>query len=114
VLGEIRLSPTTAGGHAAGAVAIISAGSGRELAFSATSLAAPGAGHYVLWLYDSSTHFQVLGEIQSVSHGSVSPVAVTLPADASSYHGVVLSLETSTAPTSPSTIVLQGTSSSPL
>jgi hypothetical protein len=117
VIGEVALRPTASGSHAAGVAAIIStgSGSGRDLAFSAQNLPAPPAGaHYVLWLYDSPSHFQALGEISSVKNGSVSPVGVALPSDASSFHGVVLTLETSGAPSAPSAPVLEGTSNSPL
>jgi hypothetical protein len=110
----ITLRPTASSSTAAGSVAIISSGGKDQLAFTASKLPSPGQAHYVLWLYDSSSHFKVLGAVQTAKDGSVSPVGVTLPADASGYHGVVLTLETSNAPTSPGQQVLRGSGKSPL
>ncbi|HWE32548.1 MAG TPA: sigma-70 region 4 domain-containing protein [Solirubrobacteraceae bacterium] len=115
ILAEVKMTPTTRGSRAAGAAAVVQNGSSPEVAFSATNLPVPRSGHYVLWLYDSSTHFEALGEVQSVAaNGSVGPLAVALPSDASSYHGVALTLEHSNSPTSPGTLVLSGASSSAL
>lgn len=94
---------------------VVKNGSAPQIAFSASGLPSPGGGHYVLWLYDSATHSEALGAVKSVpANGSVGPLGVALPADASSYHGVALTLETTASPTTPGTVVLAGTSSSPL
>jgi hypothetical protein len=115
ILAELRMTATKSGSNAAGAIAIVKNGSTTEITFSATKLPVPRSGHYVLWLYDSSSHFEALGEIQSVNaNGSVGPLAVTLPADAGSYHGVALTLEQSKARTNPGALVLSGASSSAL
>lgn len=115
VVAELSLKPTTPGSRASGAAAIVRSGSGLQIAFSASHLPPPGSGHYVLWLYDSPTHFEALGEVQSVkADGSVAPLATALPSDASSYHGVALTLDTSNSPSSPGPVVLAGTSTSPL
>jgi hypothetical protein len=115
VVAELSLKPTTPGSRAAGAAAIIRSGSSLQIAFSASHLPPPGSGHYVLWLYDSPAHFEALGEVQSVkADGSVAPLATALPSDASSYHGVALTLDTSNSPSSPGPVVLAGTSTSPL
>jgi hypothetical protein len=115
VVGQVGMRATTSGSSAVGAVAIIASGNARQIAFSARNLPAPPASaHYVLWLYDSPQHFEGLGVVPSVSQGSVGPLAVALPADASGYHGVVLTLETSRAPRGPGQIVLRGSGNSPL
>jgi hypothetical protein len=116
ILSELALNPATAGSKAAGAIAIVKNGSALQIAFSAAHLPAPpGSSHYVLWLYDSPSHFEALGAVQSVSAtGAIGPLAVTLPSDAASYHGVALTLETSNAPANPGPLVLSGTSSAPL
>jgi hypothetical protein len=115
ILTELALKPTAAGSKAAGAIAIVQNGSTLQIAFSAAHMPAPGSSHYVLWLYDSQTHFEALGAVQTVSaSGSIGPLAVALPSDASSYHGVALTLETSNAPAGPGPVLLSGTSSAPL
>lgn len=115
ILAEVRMTPTTAGSQSAGAVAVVQNGSAQEITFSATKLPVPRSGHYVLWLYDSSSHFEALGEVQSVAaNGSVGPLAVSLPSDASSYRGVALTLEQSNSPRSPGPLVLTGASRSGL
>jgi hypothetical protein len=114
VSNEIALRPTAAGGQASGAVAVVNSSATPELAFTAQKLGAPPAGdHYVLWLYNSPTQFEALGEVATITNGTVSPVAVQLPSNASSYTGVVLTLESSNRPARPGAIVLQGASSSP-
>jgi hypothetical protein len=56
-----------------------------------------------------------LGQVQSVgANGSVGPLAVSLPSDASSYHGVALTLEQTNSPRSPGPLILTGASSSSL
>jgi hypothetical protein len=114
VSNEVSLRATSAGGKATGAAAVLTSSGQKELAFTAQNLASPPAGeHYVLWLYNSASQFEALGEIATVSGGKVSPVAVALPADASTYTGIVVTLESSSAPTKPGTIILAGTSSTP-
>ncbi len=113
VTATVTMTPTKAGGSASGAVEVVKDGSSLELAFSAAHLPAPGSGHYVLWLYNSSTKYEALGEVQSVkANGSVGPLAVTLPANASGYDGVALTLDASGSSSNPGTVVLEGTSSS--
>lgn len=115
VSNEVAMKATSAGGKAAGAVAVLTQSGQKELAFTAQKLATPPAGdHYVLWLYNSSSQFQALGEIQTVTTaGTVSPVAVALPSDAASYTGIILTLETTASPAKPGTVILAGTSTSP-
>jgi hypothetical protein len=111
----LSLTPTAAGSTAGGAVEIVRTGSTLEVAFSATHLPQPGREHYVLWLYDSPTHHEALGEVQSVNaNGSVGPLAVALPSDASAYHGVALTLDSGNSAATPGPVVLSATSSSPL
>ncbi|HEX4107714.1 MAG TPA: anti-sigma factor [Solirubrobacteraceae bacterium] len=115
VVAQIVLSPTAAGGKATGAIEVLSNGSAQEAAFDAQKLAAAPAGaSYVLWLYNSPTQAQALGKLPSFTGGNVTPLAVPLPSDASSYKGFVLSQETTAKPAHPTTIVLQGTSKSTL
>jgi len=114
VVAHLTLNPTAFGGSATGEVAIVKISSKLDLAFSASHLPSPGSDHYVLWLYSSPTHFKALGLVPSVTNGTVSPLAVALPAGASSYNTVELTLETTDAPTSPGEVVLSGTSSSSL
>jgi hypothetical protein len=114
VLDQITLKPTAAGGGATGEAAVVKDGSQELITFAASHLASPGNGEYVLWLYNSPTQYEALGRVSSVKNGNTGSVAVALPSDASSYRGVMLTLETSTSPTSPGTAVLTGISSSPL
>jgi hypothetical protein len=114
VLAEVPMKATTKGSSAKGEAAVVQNGSTKDIAFEASGLAAPGSSHYVLWLYESATQYKVLGEIPSVKKGVAGPVAIALPSDASSYRGVLLTLESSDAPTAPTTPVLLGSSSSGL
>jgi Sigma-70, region 4 len=114
VLACVTLSAAS-GSNATGVVAVVKTGSTESLAFQAANLPQPGTSHYVLWLYDSATHFRALGVVPSVkSNGAVGPLEVSLPSDASSYHGVLLTLETGSSPTAPGQAVLSGSSSSAL
>jgi hypothetical protein len=115
IIAEVKMTPTTPRSNATGAVAVVKNGSTLEITFSASKLPAPGSAHYILWLYDSSTHFEALGDVPAVkANGSVGPLAIAAPSDASSYHGVALTLDKSNSPTSPGQVVLSGTSSSTL
>jgi hypothetical protein len=114
VRATIALQPVASGSSAKGEVAIVHSGSGDTAVFEAANLPTPKSGHYVLWLYDSASHAKPLGVVPPATSSTVGPLQVTLPPDASSYHGVALTLETSNAPTTAGPVVLRGTSSSAL
>lgn len=114
VLAEVPMKATSKGSSAKGEAAVVQNGATKDIAFEASGLPAPGSSHYVLWLYESSTQYKVLGEIPSVKKGVAGPVAVALPSDASSYRGVLLTLESSASPSAPTTPVLLGSSTSGL
>lgn len=114
ILAQVAMAPAAGAGAARGEVAVLRSGSSEYVVFEASHLPAPGSGHYVLWLYDSPRAFQPLGEVPSVSGGTAGPLQVAAPRDLASFHGVLLTLQSSARPTHPGKVVLRGSSSTAL
>jgi hypothetical protein len=105
---QIRLSPP-AGGSAVGAAAVLSEAGKYVVALAAEHLPPSQGFFYAAWLYNSPTHAVPLGKAPSVgSDGQLKPVAQALPENASNYHQLVITKETSERPSQPGEIVLSG------
>ena len=70
---------------------------------------APSKGfYYAIWLYNSPTSSEPLTRSPTVkSDGKVAGGAL-LPSNAGNFHEMLLTRETTSRPTSPGTVVLQG------
>lgn len=97
-------------GGAGGEAEIASVNGHLDLALEAHGLPQTGSGtSYVLWLYNSPTSYLPLGRAPAVGANGVLPASTTeLPADASAYHELILTKESSPEPTAPGEIVLHG------
>lgn len=114
ILDTLALAPASSGSHATGSVEVVKTSSGNVLVFTGSGLPAPGSSHYVLWLYKSASDYKALGLVPSITNGKVGPVQITLPADASNYTGVLLTLVSGAKASSAGSVVLIGNGSSAL
>jgi hypothetical protein len=107
---RITLRPPDPSGNAAGVAEVLS--EGKQYAFYLAAEHLPpskGKGFfYAVWLYNSPTSHKPLGRSPEVgANGSLQGGAL-LPADAGSYHTMLLTRETSTRPNKPGAVVLRG------
>jgi hypothetical protein len=110
VLAQINLKPPS-GGSAVGIAELLQAGSTRAVAILAQHLA-PNNGHdaYAVWLYNSSSDAVLLGFVspQVGSSGQLRTEG-SLPTNASHFHHLIVTLETTGKPKAPGKIELEGT-----
>jgi hypothetical protein len=109
---QVTLTPTRAGGDAAGAAAVVVSRGNRGLAVAGQDLR---PGDYAVWLYTSRSQTRLLGFAPRVTgNGVLSVVARSIPADYASFRELVISRERVTEAnrdaerTTPGTIVLRG------
>ncbi len=113
VVAQINLTPTAAGGKAAGIAEILKEGVADGIAIVAqnvtpNSTKPPNA--YAVWLYNSASSAHLLGFVNpGVGATGKLSTAGGLPTNASQYKQVVVTVETKGNPTTPGTIILQGT-----
>jgi hypothetical protein len=93
-----------------GVAEILQQGTGQAIAIVAQHLKANGKHDaYAVWLYNSSTDNHLLGFVTPpVGSNGKFEAQQTLPSNTSHYKNLVVSLETSGSPTSPTQIVLEG------
>jgi hypothetical protein len=97
------------GGGAVGEAAILSEGGRYVVALDAEKLPPSNGFFYAAWLYNSPTDAFALGKAPQVgAKGRLKPVAQALPANASSFHRLIVTRETSDSPTAPGETVLSG------
>ena len=113
VVAQINLTPPTPGSKVAGIAEILKEGATDGVAIVAQNVKPnttkpPDA--YAVWLYNSPTDAHILGFVNPgvTSSGRLS-TAGGLPANASHYKQLIVTLETKSTPTTPGTIILQGT-----
>jgi Sigma-70, region 4 len=105
---KISLSSPDPSSKAIGIVEVLSEGGQHAFYLAAEHLAPSNGFFYAVWLYNSPTSFEALGRSPNVgSDGRVAGGAL-LPANASQYHRIVLTRETSNPPHHPGPIVLSG------
>ena len=77
--------------------------------FLAAEHLAPSSGFfYAVWLYNSPTSHEPVSRGPNVGANGRLQGGALLPADAGRYHTMLLTKETSTAPTHPGPVVLSG------
>ncbi|MEO8966483.1 MAG: sigma-70 family RNA polymerase sigma factor [Solirubrobacteraceae bacterium] len=113
VVAQISLTPPAAGSKAAGIAEILKEGTANGIAIVAQHVTPntkkpPTA--YAVWLYNSPTDAHILGFVNPgvTATGKLS-TAGGLPTNAAHYKQLVVTLETKASPTTPGTIILQGT-----
>jgi hypothetical protein len=109
IVAQVNLNPPS-GGSAKGVAEILKAGSTEAVAIVATHVA-PNKAHdaYAVWIYNSSSDAVRLGFV-SPGVGSTGKLQTegSLPANASNFHHLIVTLETSPNPKTPGQIVLEG------
>jgi hypothetical protein len=113
VLAQINLTPPSgASSKAAGIAEILSEGSTDGIAIVAQGVPAnstkpPNA--YAVWLYNSPTDAHILGFVNpGVGSTGRFSTATALPANASHYKQLIVTVETTGQPKTPGTVILQG------
>jgi Sigma-70, region 4 len=112
VVAQVNLTPPSGRGKAAGIAEVLRQGATKGIAIVAqhvTPNSTKPANAYAVWLYNSPADARILGFVNPGvgSNGRLS-TAGALPSDASRFKQLVVTLETSGAPKTPGTIVLQG------
>jgi Sigma-70, region 4 len=113
VLAQINLTSPVSGSKAVGIADVLKEGTTNGIAIVAQNVTPnttkpPNA--YAVWLYNSATDAHILGFVNpGVAKNGRLSTAGALPANASHYHEIIVTLETKANPTAPGTIVLQGT-----
>jgi hypothetical protein len=110
LVAQVNLRPPSGAGSAAGIAEILKAGANQAVAIIAQHLS-PNGKHdaYAVWLYNSPTDSHLLGFVSPpVSSNGQLRTEGTLPANASHYHKLIVTLETQASPASPGKIALQG------
>lgn len=110
ILAQVNLNPPS-GGKAKGIAEVLREQGRDGVAIVATGLT-PNTAHnaYAVWLYNSRTDNHLLGFVSpAVGSNGRLQTAGPLPSNASHFHMLLVTLETKAKPTSPGTIILQGT-----
>ena len=113
IVAQINLNPPTATSRARGIADIVTQGSTTAVAIEAQGLAAnsthpPNA--YAVWLYNTPTDSDRLGFVNpGVTSTGTLQTAGALPANASRYRRLIVTLEKVADPRIPGPIVLEGT-----
>jgi hypothetical protein len=105
---RLTLKSPDSASHAVAAVEILSEGGKRAFYIAAEHLAPSKGFYYAIWLYNSPSSSEPLTKSPTVgSDGKVAGGAL-LPSNAGNYHEMLVTRETSSRPTRPGTVVLQG------
>ncbi len=105
---SIALKPPNAASKSVGAAYVLSKGSTVAFFIQAEHIPPAKGFYYAIWLYNSPTDFQPVTKSSDVgANGRLEGIS-PLPTNASEFHRVLLTKETSKKPTRPGRIVLQG------
>jgi hypothetical protein len=113
VVAQINLTPPAAGSKAAGIAEVLREGTTNGIAIVAQNVP-PNTTHppnaYAVWLYNSPTDAKILGFVNpGVPKSGKLSTAGGLPANASHYKQLIVTVESSANPKAPGTVILQGT-----
>jgi hypothetical protein len=110
LLAEIELTSPSGDKHTTGVAQVIQDGKITGIVIVADGVPAnTKANAYAVWLYNSPTSSHLLGFVDaSVARTGKLQTEGELPANARSYHELLVTLETQSAPKTPGKIVLQG------
>jgi hypothetical protein len=106
-----RLTLTAPNGSARGPIgvaAVLQEGATYAFYLAAERLAPSNGFFYAVWLYNSATSYEALSKSPPVKADGRLQGGALLPSDASKYHQMIVTKETSERPTSPGPVVLQG------
>jgi len=105
----IALTPLEPGLKAIGTAYVLSESKRHAFYVAARGLAASSGFFYAVWLYNSPSSSAPLGRAPSVSSNGRMEGGGPLPSNASQYHQLIITRETSTHPKQPGPIALRGT-----
>jgi hypothetical protein len=105
---RLALTPRKAGSKASATVEILSEDGKHAFYISARNLPPSKGFFYAVWLYNSPTESRGLGRAPAVGSSGRLEGGLLLPSNASSYHEMLLTEETTTTPSHPGPIVLSG------
>jgi Sigma-70, region 4 len=106
---QFALSSPEPASKTVGLVEVVSEGAKHAFYIAAEHLPPSQGFFYVVWLYNSPTNAVALGKSPSVNSNGRLQAGALLPANAGSYHKMLLTRETSSGATHPGQIVLSGT-----
>jgi sigma-70-like protein len=105
---RLTLRPTDPSSKSTAAVDVIAEGSKRAFYIEAQNLPPSRGFFYAIWLYNSASSFLPLSKSPPVGSNKRLAGGALLPSNASSYHEMLLTRETSERPKSPGQIVMRG------
>jgi hypothetical protein len=105
---QLPLRPPSPSSKSSGAVVVLSEKSKRAFYIEAQNLPATHGFYYAIWLYNSPTSAKALSRSPAVGSSHKLAGGSALPANAGSYHEILLTRETESRPTHPGKIVLRG------
>jgi hypothetical protein len=105
---RLTLSSPEPSSKSIGAVEILSEGSKYAYYIAAANLPPSKGFFYVVWLYNSPTSHEAVSRAPNVGANGRLQGGALLPANASKYHEMLLTRETSSQPTQPGPVVLKG------
>jgi hypothetical protein len=105
---RITLTSPESGSKSIGAVEVLSEGSKYAYYIAATNLPPSKGFFYAVWLYNSPTSHEAVSKSPAVGSNGRLQGGALLPTDASKYHEMLLTRETSAQPTAPGPVVLKG------
>jgi Sigma-70, region 4 len=109
VSNQITLTPPEPGSKAIGLVEVLTEG-GQHAFYIAAEHLPPSKGFtYVIWLYNSPTSAEAISKSPNVGSNGRLQGGALLPSNASRFHQIIVTRETSERPTSPGPMVLSGT-----
>ena len=105
---RLTLTSTTPGSKTVAAVEILSEGGKRAFYIAAEHLPPSRGFSYVIWLYNSPSSAEALTKAPTISSNERLAGGALLPENASSFHEMLVTRETSNKPTQPGPIALRG------
>jgi hypothetical protein len=105
---RITLTSPESSSKSIGAVEVLSEGGKYAYYIAATNLPASKGFFYAVWLYNSPTSHEAVSKAPAVGSNGRLQGGALLPADASKYHEMLLTRETTAQPTEPGPVVLKG------
>ncbi len=108
VTNQLTLTSPEPSSKAIGIAEVLAEGSQRAFYLAAEHLPPSQGFSYLIWLYNSPTSAEAISKAPTVGSNGRLQGGALLPSNASEYHHIVLTRETSEHPTSPGPIVLSG------
>jgi hypothetical protein len=105
---QLPLTPPSPSSKSTGAVVVLSEKNKRAFYIEAQNLPATHGFYYAIWLYNSPTSAKALSRSPAVGSSHKLAGGSALPANAGSYHEILLTRETDARPTHPGKVVLRG------